>query len=213
MKLSGLFITSVIIVAACNNRTESGKFSDLNLQNAKDSSSVVRVNRTRLIRELKKLRDILSSGDKEKIADIFPFPLADTTLAIFVDDSSFTEQYKINGDKTSRAMFIRHFNEISDMLQLSQLNRFFQLINPDSLFLKDTLTREVRNKKNPCYNYYNRETEPELVKLSFGSNFNEEYKSSTTEAEESSEYCEYTSIWIFRFDTRKLIFLKQIVAG
>ena len=92
-----------------------------------------------LVEELKRLQAVLASDDKEKIADLFGFPVYNETIGIYIDDSSFNAQLDKNGKKVTRPMFIRSYREVAESLQIDQVRRLFKKLNIDSLLLKDTL--------------------------------------------------------------------------
>jgi hypothetical protein len=168
-----------------------------------------------LIEELKRLRQIIASKNKERIADIFEFPLPDSSFSIFIDDSTFNEQYKSNGNKTTKSMFLHSFKEISESIWLDQLNNLFQHINIDSLSYKDTLEHEAYVETEPCFYSYTIEVVKDSVILRMDMRSNQNYESKKPSDDEipenSSEICEHSFWWNFRFDGKKLRF--ENIAG
>jgi len=113
-------------------------------------------------------------------------------------------------------MFINYFPQVYHDMQLDQLNQLFKYINVDSLNLKDSLVQEVRNSKEPYYRFYHIYIDKDAVTLEFGTNTNENYVDNTKKAEDDESFGderEYASIWWFRFDGKKLHFVKQMAAG
>jgi hypothetical protein len=74
------------MLVACNNSdmTKVGSNTQVTEQNADTTQN--KSERQILIEELKKLRQTIASNNKEKIADIFPFPLSDTAFSIYIVD-------------------------------------------------------------------------------------------------------------------------------
>jgi hypothetical protein len=211
------FISLVAILLFSCNSENTSKISSDHSTIKEQTDTVTRLHRQKLIEELKRLQGIFSSGDREKIADVFPFPLADTTVGIYIDDSTYFEQLKKNGDKTTRAMFLHFFPQIYSNLQIDELNQLFKHIDPAALIQKDTLGHEVHIKTEPCYKFYHVQVEQDFVTLSLGSDVNDYYKNPSSEnddmQENSSEYCESSLWWVFRFDGKKLHFIKLGAAG
>jgi hypothetical protein len=177
-------------------------------QKISDTTETNKSERQILIEELKKLRQTIASNDKEKIADIFPFPLSDTAFSIYIDDSTYYQQFKANGNKTTKTMFLQYFKEISSSILIGEVNNLFQHIKVDSLLHKDTLEYDAYIKTEPCYYSYDIEVSKNSVTLRMDMNSNKNYKSKKNSEddipENSSEICEHNFWWIFKFDGKKL---------
>ena len=108
--------------------------------------------RKALIAALKALRGRMLSGDKEQIAGIFTFPLADSVFNIYVNDSVFQDEYAKHGNALTRQMFDTYFNEIGsgpgDFVAL------FSFLNPDSLLTRDTIEHDDIVDTLPYYTNY-----------------------------------------------------------
>ena len=182
-----------------NNEQVTKQYIDTTQNNSK---------RQILIAELKKLQQIIASNDKEKIAGIFPFPLSDTAFSIFIDDSSYNEQFAANGNKTTQVMFLQHFKEISESVWVDQVNILFKNISVDSLLFKDRLEFDDYIKTEPCFYSYKIEVVESVVTLRMDMQSNRQYKSTTNlknqTPENSSEICEHNFWWVFKFDGKKL---------
>lgn len=166
-----------------------------------------------LIEKLRRLQVVFASNDKEKIAEIFSFPISNETVGIYIDDKSFNDQLKKNGDKTTRSMFMDSYQDISESLQIDQINQLFKYLNIDRLLEQDTLEYEALIKTEPCYHFYGIKIEKGLVTLTVGTNSNKDYKSKSTSENEIPEnddsICEHVLWWIFKFDGKQL-HLKEI---
>ncbi len=195
-----LFILTIFVtLVACNN-TDSAKSA-----------------RHILIEELKKLQITVASNDKQDISDIFPFPLSDTAFSIYIDDTTYYEQLKANGNKTTKAMFLQYFKEISESILVDQVNNLFQYINVDSLLHKDTLEYDAYVNTNPCYYSYEIEVANDYVRLRMDMNSNKNYKGKNLSEDDvpknSSEICEHAFWWVFKFDGKKLYLVNISGAG
>jgi hypothetical protein len=217
MRLTLIFLTAFILPISCNYSDTTKVASETVTVNQQTDTTSNKSERQLLIEELKRLQAVFASKDKEKIADIFQFPLSDTTVGIYIDDSTFNAQLEKNGGKTTRAMFIRHFSDISESLQIAQINELFKKIDIDRLLQKDTLQNEVIIKTEPCYHYYDVSVDRNLVTLTVGTNSNRDYKSKSVSEDEipenSSEFCDDVLWWVFRFDGKKLHFRNISGAG
>ena len=204
MSKTVIILTIFVVLVSCNNSEKTKNTSETRvLKQLIDTNK-----RKTLIVELKKLGQNITSNDKEKIADIFEFPLSDESFSIYIDDKSYNEQFKSNGNKTTRAMFLQHYNEISESIWLDQLNNLFRNITIDSLLNKDTLEYNALIKNEPCFYSYQIEIIKDSVTLRMNMNSNRNYQTKIHSEEDipenSSEICEHIFWWIFKFDKNKL---------
>jgi len=197
-------LTTFVILVSCNNSEKTKITSDKQVSEQISDTT----KRQKLIVELQKLRQTITSNEKEKIADIFEFPLSDESFSIYIDDKSFNEQFKSNGNRTTRVMFLQHYEAISESIWLGQLKNLFHNIDIESLDHKDTLEYEAYIKTEPCFYSYKIELNKDIVTLRMNMNSNRNYKSKTLSEddipENSSEICEHNFWWIFKFDGNKL---------
>lgn len=197
-------MTTFVILVSCNNSEKTKITSDKQVSEQISDTT----KRQKLIVELQKLRQTITSNEKEKIADIFEFPLSDESFSIYIDDKSFNEQFKSNGNRTTRVMFLQHYEAISESIWLGQLKNLFHNIDIESLDHKDTLEYEAYIKTEPCFYSYKIELNKDIVTLRMNMNSNRNYKSKTLSEddipENSSEICEHNFWWIFKFDGNKL---------
>lgn len=203
MKQPLIIATALVLLVACNNNDASTKKSV--------QPTTVTPARNILIAELKKLQRAVASNNKEKIADIFPFPLPEEALSIYTDDTTYYNKLKLNGGTITRQMFLKYFKEVSENIWLDQMNNLFKCINLDSLVYKDILEKEAYIETEPCYYSYQAEIIEDSIILSLAMNSNKSYKSSKQNTEDdipenASEICEHVIWWIFRFDGTKLHF-------
>lgn len=170
-----------------------------------------------VIAELKRLKQILSSSDAEKIAGIFEFPIQQNVLPVYIEDDSFNNELENNGNNISKQMFVKHFDEISGSIGLVDINRLFQNILIDSLLHKDHLQIEAVDERQPCYNNYSLDMTAESIFLKITSNVNMTFKNSSLSQNDipknSSEFCEHTITWFFKISSGKLIFQNISGAG
>jgi hypothetical protein len=206
MRQTFIILTVLVILVACNNSdttkvTNDTQATELHTDTTKPARHI-------LIEELKRLQQIVASTDKEKIADIFQFPLSDTAFSIYIDDSTYNEQFKSNGNKTTKAMFLQYFKEINTSILLDQVNNLFKHITVDGLLYKDTLVYDAYIKTEPCFYSYKIEIIKDNVTLRMDMNSNKNYKSKKYSEddipENSSEICEHNFWWVFKFDGKKL---------
>ena len=216
MKHSLIILGLFWLLFACNH-TDANKAFNATADVVQQGNTKANIQRQQLIEELNKLRLILSSQNKEKIADIFQFPLPDTAIEIYINDNNFNSQYQKNGNKLTKAMFIDFFSEISEAMQINEVNELFTKIQLDSLHQKDFLEYETNIETEPCYHFYNIEIANNTIQLTVGTHSNRDYKSTVLSENEilenSSEICEHIMWWIFEFNGGKLHFKRIFGAG
>ncbi len=199
----------LVIIASCNSSDTTKATENSQAEEKLIDTTLSQTDRHVLIEELKRIQQILASNNKEKISNIFEFPLSDSAYSIYVDDTAYHKQRESNGDKITEAMFLQFFNKISAGILISQLNNLFRYIKVDSLLHKDNLEYEAYIKSTPCYYSYKIKLDKSIVTLRMDMKSNTSYKSKKTAPEDdipenSSEICEHDFWWIFRFDGKKL---------
>ena len=191
-----------VVLFSCNKSNPSDPAATP-VQSEKNKTTV---NRELLIKEVNRLKTIFATNDKDKIAGIFKFPISDS-IQIYTDNDAYYKELKQNGNKISKGMFLKYFEEISNDIEIEQLNELFSHINTAGLLKQDKLKYENLIATEPCYNFYEIEIKNDMVTLSVGSGSNENYKSEASRdevAENSSEICETVLWWIFRLKNEKL---------
>src|SRR5690242_832347 len=208
MRHTFIILTVLVMLVACSN---SGMTKDTaNTEVTEHFTDTTQNNRKRqiLIKELKELNQTIASNDKERIANIFPFPLSDSAFSIYVDDTIYYQQFKANGNQISKPMFLQYFKEIAAGILADEVKNLFKHINVDSLLYKDTLKYNAYSKAEPCYYSYEIDVMKNSVTLRMDMNSNTDYQSNQLSEdgipENSSEICEHAFWWIFKFDGQKL---------
>lgn len=206
-----LVLISVALLFSCSNSSTEKQADDSDsAQSADDQKSGVRT----VADAVNDLRIILESGNKTEIAALFPWPLADSVMPVYLDDSVFKKNYTAAGDKLTQNMFIRYYDTISKFTNLADIIEGFKYLPVDSLKYKNELNKEFRDNKEPCTRYYNIRIEEEEVTLTYGTNFNNDYKDPKGKTDdEDVSGCEFASIWMFKFDGNKLKFYRYAAAG
>ena len=208
MKKTFIILTILVGLISCNNSNNVNVSSEVQMAKEETKTDSNNANQKMLITELKRLHFAISTNDKEKIADIFEFPLSRKSLSFYVDDKSFYEQFKSNGNKITRAMFLEHYNAISESIWLEQLKNLFQFISIDSVEHKKTLEYEDYIETEPYFYSYQIELNKDIVTLRMKMKSNKNYKSKILSEnnipENSSDICEHDLWWIFKFDGKKL---------
>lgn len=204
----------LVMLAACNN-SEKRHSGHMQIEQPFDSSKLVR---HILIAELNRIKGIIASSDPEKIAGIFSFPIPDSLFSVYIEDSSYYKQRTANGNRITKQMFLQHFKEISENIWLSELNQLFKHNIPDSLENRNILGFEAYIKTEPCfYSYHTEVANYDSIVLRIDMNSNRQFKSNQLAKDEipenSSEVCEHSFWWIFRFDGKKLHFRFATGAG
>jgi hypothetical protein len=215
MKIISFIATICILLFACNSEPKSFDKNQLNI--TIDTSSISQKTRNILIEELKKIKQILNTNDKQQIATIFKFPKTDSEFSVYVDDSSFNEQVKQNSNNITTDNFLKYYNDISTSIWLDNVKFLFNTLPIDSLHHKGSLELSNIIEKEPCYYSYKIEVIGDNVTLMMSMNSNQNFKSKKPledEIEENaSEICEHSFWWTFKLEGNKLIFKNMSGAG
>lgn len=161
------------------------------------------------------LKTILESKNRNKIADLMDFPLEDTVMNVYLDDSVFQKRYKAEGNRLSKPLFMQYYDTISKFTYLDKVTEIFNLVPLDSLKHINELEKEFKDRNDPCIKYYKIEIEQDIVRLQYGSHNNNEYSKKGAASDNENIYagCQYVVFWVFRFDGNKLKLLSQGTAG
>ena len=181
-KLIIILLTTGLFLSCKNGQTK-----DSQNENNTDSLQVTTTSgneRNILIQELNSLKQVFASRNKEKIAELFNFPLAQDEFEIYVDDSIFNKQLSDNKGKISRKMFIDFFPKIYSDTQIEQINELFSKIDIEEILRKDTLKAETKIKSEPCYKFYEVSVDKNEIILTTGYGVNENYQSKSTDENE-----------------------------
>src|SRR4051794_21694379 len=100
MSKAFIILTALVMFFARNNSDINKVTGNAQAAEQHTDTAQNKPGRQILIEELKKLKQTIASNNKEKIADIFEFPISDTAFGIYVDDSIYNEQFRSNGNKT-----------------------------------------------------------------------------------------------------------------
>ncbi|WP_026904008.1 hypothetical protein [Pedobacter glucosidilyticus] len=213
-----ILLTIIGLLFSCN-QNENKSVTDQEGVNSKQLNNKIisKTERQIIIEELQRLQSIIASNNKEKISDVFRFPINNETIGIYVDNKDFNEQLDKNGDKVTKNMFISFYNDISESIQTEQINQLFKKLDINKLLNKDNLEYTERIKTEPCHHFYGVKIENKLVTLTIGTNSNVDYKSKSTSEDEiqenDSSMCEHVMWWVFTFDGKKLLFKEITGAG
>lgn len=208
------FLLFLTLLTACGGQDRSTAGADAG--SADTTAAVVQKDPARqaLIGELHRLKKVFASGDKNQVADLFPFPAPDTVLSVYLDDETFGDRLRKNSNQLSREIFLEFYPQLSQAMAISDMDSLFRLLPIDSLANRDILERYFPVKGEPCVKYYRITIEGESVVLVTGIDSSKDYVNpDTKEKEILSEVCESAMVWIFRFDGLTLTLKQHTVAG
>lgn len=208
MKAIPLALVLAVFLFSCNNGTD--KQAD-----GSNSAQTANTGKRSINDALVDLKATLESRDPNKIAGLMDFPVPDTVMNVYLDDSAFQKEYKSWGEKLSRPLFLKYYDTISKFTYLDKITAIFKYIPLDSLKNRSEFTVPIEtNAKEPCAGNYRITIEGNEVTLTYGTNINPDYEGDvkgTDEVEDGG--CEYALIWMFRFDGNSLRLLRQAEAG
>jgi hypothetical protein len=151
----------VLTLAGFGISYNTAKVPSLNYQDQKHTRS----DRQVIVQELKRIKSLVESKNKEKIALLFDFPVPDTVCSPFIPNEKFDIEYQENGNKLSKLMFFKYYKEISASLRIWDLQNLFQNINLNELRQKDKTEYKKVIATQPCYRMYRIEIKGDLVEL------------------------------------------------
>lgn len=217
MKQIFVFLIINGLLLSCNSSDTIRVSNDTISVDLQRNTTETKTDREKLIEELRRLEVVFASNDKEKVAEIFSFPVSNETVCIYIDDKFYNEELERNGNKTTRSMFIASYQDISESLQFDQINNLFKKLKIETLLNQDTIEYEAVIKTEPCYHYYEIKIEKNLVTLTMGTNSNKYFKSKSVSEDEipenDSSICEHVLWWTFTFDGQHLHFRDISGAG
>jgi hypothetical protein len=202
-----LMVASVITMMACGGGAVAPAVTDsLPAVTGKTPGK-----REKLITALEELAATFASGDPQRVASLFPFPVPDTVLQVYTDEPAFVEVLEKSRGQLTREIFVNNFTAISESVMMPDIDSLFRTLPPAQLATRDTLEKTFIVPDQPCAKYYRMAVEGETVVLVAGITGNDQY---TGNAEDSSrEMCETAAVWVFYFDGEKLRLKQAGVAG
>jgi len=168
-----------------------------------------------LVTQLRIIGQWLNSGDKQQIAQIFPFPVPDELLTYFGNDTAFNAARARDSNATTAATFQQYFKEISHELGFKEFARVFQRMQVNRLLYQDSIEYDAIKKKELCYSFYMiRIEEDSLVQITYGINSRKDYDGpETKDPDFDISMCEHDTFWEFVFDGQRLRFIRNSAAG
>ena len=145
-----------------------------------------------LIAALKNLHKAIASRDKQQIAALFQFPVPDTVMPTFVDDSTFNAAYEKNNRLLTDTLYNKYFKEITGVWGLGEFSQVFKYLDVTQLRKKDSLADSVA-KDGAVRIYEIQNAKDSLISINYGVTHTD-----------SDEGGEYLISWYFLFDGRRL---------
>jgi hypothetical protein len=194
MRLFTHILSLIIIIVFCGNSpAQPGKS-----------------NRKALIQSLKELKQALTDQDIEKISGVFSFPIPESAMSELniIDLIADPQESPI-----TKEAFLKYFTRSR---QCENLGIIFKHLRLDSLATGDEVEYIDKDKKYACYTAYILKIDGEVISLQYVNGNNGDYVNPTpskVEEKVDASLCEYLVAWKFRFDGRKLHFVKMEVEG
>jgi hypothetical protein len=210
MRLHFLILILAVFIFSCNNagndKQAGGNDSTQNAGTANPRTVADAIN---------DLKTILESKNRSNIADLFEFPIPDSIMFVYLDDSVFQKSYRAAGERLTKSLFLQYFDTISRYTNLSDITEGFKYLPVDSLRYTDSLTREFKDKKDPCTRFYSIEVANDLIRIGYGTHQNDLFIVPKGSKDDDRYFsgCEYDSFWLFRFDGNQLKFVARAAAG
>jgi hypothetical protein len=169
--------------------------------------------RQALIAQLAQLRDRITSKDKQKIGELFQFPIPDSLISIGGMNTLLDSSLRA-GSLLSRELYDQYFDStIAKVWNIDEFSKLFRYLDIKSLSGRDSLYHETVIATEPCYKYYQIIVEGDsVVHILYGITDNRNYTGKKTEDEENAS-CDYATFWEFIFDGKKLTLIRQSAAG
>lgn len=176
-----------------------------------------RIDRVALVDVLKQFERSVTDKDSVKMSACISFPISDPGVEFFTTNEIFEKELTTNGNKITKELFLRYFEDMRSLFWMSELNAMFQKVDLDSLLVKDTLTYSSYSITEPCYTLCTVVFSEREILFRMDSYSNEKYVGKNESIDEvpenSSEYCEHNIWWRFNFNGIRLQVLNIGGAG
>lgn len=204
MKYTTVITLALFSLAACHNADTNTR-----RQPATASTTDSATRRSALIKALQELRQAIVSKDKHRIAAYFQFPIPDSIVEFYSQDSTFTEAKSKEGGLTTETFYNNWFDKFSPAMALEDFDTLFQRIDIHRLLQKDTLKFDGKRNDQPCYKFYSIDLEGDsLVTFMYGNTVNVDVLKAmqdTTAQDGRGDFsCGGGIFWVFLFDGRRL---------
>jgi len=159
--LSGLFVCILAallnknIDETCSPGPSSSRFfiscndSNSDIQAVENDTTQSNTGKPSLSAALDKLRLTLQAGQKEDIVDLISFPLTESQMDLYVDDSLFQQDFVAAGNKLTRDLFLKHYDKIAKFTYLDEIGNVFSHLSIDSLAHNSEIKKEYKDKEEP----------------------------------------------------------------
>lgn len=213
-KFCYIILVFILAFSACTERSgkDEGSAGSSGKGNNKFRSGTLGADQKKLIiAELKQMQEAFGDKDINLIEKYFNFPLAESTLSIYDLNEDFDQARKANGNKISKELFIRNFNDIYDYFQMGSFNDLFKAVKLDDLKHKNELSSENHTEDEGCYSLYHLKIEGDTVKLQYGTNSDQAFRAAHPDEE---EVCSESSFeWTFKLEGKQLRLVRELTAG
>ena len=215
----GLLLMSSLV--ACNNSSSPSKGNTDSTTTAPKQAAKTDNNgesKKVIIQQLKDFQAAYNAKDINKIKQFFIFPIPDSAMGILSIDELAYADIKNNKGLISEEIFTKHFNTLYNFWNPKVFNNFFKHFPFDSLQYKNEIDFEHPHQKtDPCYEYNRASIQNDVLEFSYGINTNPSYESNQkvkkSDEGDNEECYEFSIIWRFKFDGKKLILIDQRAAG
>ncbi|MBK7884989.1 MAG: hypothetical protein IPJ81_15300 [Chitinophagaceae bacterium] len=210
-----ILVIAVATLFSCNNnenKTPATNIKDsvvTKKTNTDDNPTQEKI----LENEFKNFITVLTSKDKDKIKQLFKFPVADSILNIYLDYAHTISDAK--GVITEEA-FLKNFDKVCKFWMVDEFASSFKAMQLDSLSQgKEIFYEEPSDKIQPCYKHCSLIFKNDILHFTYGINRNPNFNNKVKPGNgEDENVCDETSIiWEFKFDGKKLVFIRQLAAG
>lgn len=162
--------------------------------------------RKQMISEISRFRQAILKKDKQGIASFFDFPVR--SESIWYNTVTFDNMENKEGVRNgmSKKIFLKE----TDRIITNSLLPFFMNLKPEALGSRDTVTKQVVLKNEPCMNQYSITIEDDSIvvyELKMGVNEQYNFPEDTGDVMDPSSLCEHFTWWKFGLRNGKLKFI------
>ena len=167
--------------------------------------------RTDLILALKDMESRMDSRDSGQIAPLFQFPIPDSVMPLYIEDSAY-KVWRLTHKFMPRAAFDTLLPKILDDWDLESFKDFFRHIDYDKLTIHNSLKRTVAEPDDACQSHFEIKVEGDsLVHIFYGISDNPDWIPSSPDKQRTPNECKESVSWTLSWNGKKLLVVHQRV--
>lgn len=170
--------------------------------------------RANLIDALKDMEHRISSRDTTQIAPLFKFPIPDSVMSFYLEDSIY-QKWHAKHHWMPREAFDTLFPKLQQAWDLDMFKDFFRHIDFDKLTIHNSLKRQLSLPEDYCNSEFDIRIQGDtLVNIFYGCSRNPDYAPYGDKPDpHTPDECKHEISWAMHWDEKKLTVIRQTVVN